>query len=1012
LTLVKSIEVNIGVKGDAAAKAKIDKIDAEAEHLKKIFGDGFAVKIDAAAASAKISVFKRELADATKDRTATVKVKVDDSALLKFANKLKGAGGPAWLGPALLGLGAASTVGGAGAGAAIGLGGAAVAGGGALAAFGAVAKPVLADALKASQAVNTAQNNYNATIAAGVPKAQAQLRLQAANASAMLTYTAALKGGAKPATALAAYHLALAKNQLAYNSATNAGVFNAKAYAAEQLAIGKAYADLSPQQIALSKQLGAMADAWDTLKAKQTPVVAGALQPWLKSVTDLTKNLGPVIAAVAPRIRDLGFGFDALINSPQFRVFRDFITNTGSAAVNAAGGTLTDLIDAFIVLLPKFNPLIEKAVGWIGGLGPAVLRWSASKKASDDITRFMDWFNKNGPVVGGLLKNIGGALKALAPGLTAGSTAELQAMSGFFGFVAKLPPALAKPLAEVAGAMLILNKLGVVSVGVKLLGLGGTGAAGAAAGATAGIWSKLLPGVRLVSGALVAAVVVDMVLKNTPSGAPGSGKNWFDNPFGQGVATNPATGKQTGTPTPLTSNATFAKHWVDSWISLGHATEAAWNTMWLNTITRAARGFHDIAGWFDTGRHWVAATTHQTGVDIGNWWNITWNNTVGRVQRGFHDLAGWFDTGRHNISHIWDVIRSDAATAWNTIWNNTVTRTQNGIKSMMQWIGGVPAKVTGVFKGAISWLYNTGKDVIQGFWNGLTLIWTKVTSWISGIATWIKAHKGPVSLDQSLLYPAGQALMGGFLGGLKSGFGPVGSYVGGIASWIAGKIAPFKIINGKVAADAAAQAAAGAFGGGGGPVSADAAAAQRYAASRLGAYGWAANQIIPLMALWNQESGWNRFAYNASSGATGIPQALPYSKMPRAAWLPSQGGQASAGAQIDWGLGYIKGRYGSPAAAEAHEQANNWYARGTSSAAPGWAWVGEHGPELLKFRGGEQVAPVHAGSGRGGGTQTIIVKVDPVVAAADPELGRRIAGHLGKYIKSGGRLYPPGSAPR
>ena len=95
----------------------------------------------------------------------------------------------------------------------------------------------------------------------------------------------------------------------------------------------------------------------------------------------------------------------------------------------------------------------------------------------------MDWFNKNGPVVGGLLKNAGAALAALAPGLTAGAALEIKVVSDFLGFVAKLPPGLAKPLAEVAGAMLILQKTGVVSVGIKFTGLAaGASGAGAAAG--------------------------------------------------------------------------------------------------------------------------------------------------------------------------------------------------------------------------------------------------------------------------------------------------------------------------------------------------------------------------------------------------------------------------------------------------------------------------------------------------------------------------------------------------
>ncbi len=86
-------------------------------------------------------------------------------------------------------------------------------------------------------------------------------------------------------------------------------------------------------------------------------------------------------------------------------------------------------------------------------------------------------------------------------------------------------------------------------------------------------------------------------------------------------------------------------------------------------------------------------------------------------------------------------------------------------------------------------------------------------------------------------------------------------------------------------------------------------------------YGWGDDQFGCLVALWAKESGWNANAYNASSGAAGIPQALPGSKM------------ASAGAdwatnpatQITWGLGYISGRYGTPCGAWDTSQSQGWY---------------------------------------------------------------------------------------
>ncbi|MDR6907295.1 septal ring factor EnvC (AmiA/AmiB activator) [Agromyces sp. 3263] len=126
------------------------------------------------------------------------------------------------------------------------------------------------------------------------------------------------------------------------------------------------------------------------------------------------------------------------------------------------------------------------------------------------------------------------------------------------------------------------------------------------------------------------------------------------------------------------------------------------------------------------------------------------------------------------------------------------------------------------------------------------------------------------------------------------------------------------------AAAAAAAAATAGVGGGGAPppgVVVDRAAAKSYAAGRLPAYGWGSDQFRCLDLLWTRESGWRADAYNASSGAYGIPQSLPGSKMASAGadW------RTNAATQIDWGLGYIDARYGSPCAAWAHSEATNWY---------------------------------------------------------------------------------------
>lgn len=93
------------------------------------------------------------------------------------------------------------------------------------------------------------------------------------------------------------------------------------------------------------------------------------------------------------------------------------------------------------------------------------------------------------------------------------------------------------------------------------------------------------------------------------------------------------------------------------------------------------------------------------------------------------------------------------------------------------------------------------------------------------------------------------------------------------------------------------------------------------AQSMLGNYGWGQDQWGCLNSLWERESNWNPNAQNPSSGAYGIPQALPGNKMASAGsdW------QTNPATQISWGLGYISGRYGTPCGAWAHSQSVGWY---------------------------------------------------------------------------------------
>lgn len=204
-------------------------------------------------------------------------------------------------------------------------------------------------------------------------------------------------------------------------------------------------------------------------------------------------------------------------------------------------------------------------------------------------------------------------------------------------------------------------------------------------------------------------------------------------------------------------------------------------------------------------------------------------------------------------------------------------------------------------------------------------------------------------------------------------------------------------INARLGSGAGSSFSGAGFSGGG-----SASANQALGRRMMLAFGYGPDQWPSLDALWNQESGWNANALNSSSGAAGIPQALGHGSV-----FPL--GQAAP--QIAWGLNYIAGRYGSPAAAEAHERQFNWYGRGGRSSWAGWHSKGTsfltNGPTLFGAGEGarrERVtvmptsSPAHSMTGAGAGGARIQVIMQNVHLSAQPDqiavVAEQVAGKI------------------
>jgi hypothetical protein len=224
------------------------------------------------------------------------------------------------------------------------------------------------------------------------------------------------------------------------------------------------------------------------------------------------------------------------------------------------------------------------------------------------------------------------------------------------------------------------------------------------------------------------------------------------------------------------------------------------------------------------------------------------------------------------------------------------------------WFAGLPRRAVGALFGLGHSLAAFASAAMGQMWTGFKNTFSAVIHWFQGLPRMI-LHALGVHSPPGWAVSAGKWIMKGLHIGLGHGLGQLTSFTTSIGAQVAASLS-------------------GALGGSMGDSGArthSAAVAQAYARSLLSQYGWPASQMSSLIPLWNQESGWNAWAVNPSSGAYGIPQSLGHGH-------PYNLGDYKN--QIIWGLNYIRGRYGSPAAAERHELSAGWYDKG------GWLMPG------------------------------------------------------------------------
>jgi hypothetical protein len=485
-----------------------------------------------------------------------------------------------------------------------------------------------------------------------------------------------------------------------------------------------------------------------------------------------------------------------------------------------------------------------------------------------------------------------------------------------------------------------------------------------------------------------------------------------------------------------------------------------WSTIWGGVktviVTPVNDAIHAVAGWFGSKGPFRAAFSDIVGwITAGkNGFAGAWSAVTGVLTAPVHAAVSMFE-GLFGKKGTVRGLLSDFVGVVDGIWSRLEPIFKKPITFLVNVV--LDDGLIGAWNKLVGWIPGAGKDlkispislpkgwatggIIPGYAPGVDSVPAMLSPGESVLRPEVTRALGPAVIN-GWNDSAARGRMPHFAGGIADFHIPnplpaIGHAISGAAGWLAGlgkdvisalmdpakwltdrfggpldqlkamEAAKFGAIMGAIPRGAAHELIKSVgdlikglipgMSGGGSVPSGGAAALGRQMAATL---GWTGPEWNALNSLWTRESGWNYRATNPSSGAYGIPQSLPASKMASAGsdWL------TNPATQIKWGLGYIGGRYGDPLAAWAHELAFNWYDQG--------GWLPE-GPSLVYNGTGqaELVAPRQSFEQAIRGAGDVNVQVFIGDEAIDPRMVRIVNTSMDKRVYGAQHVSSPGMSP-
>lgn len=192
-----------------------------------------------------------------------------------------------------------------------------------------------------------------------------------------------------------------------------------------------------------------------------------------------------------------------------------------------------------------------------------------------------------------------------------------------------------------------------------------------------------------------------------------------------------------------------------------------------------------ISKWFSDTIDGIVTFFKVKWQNLSDWFHETIDGIELYFQTRWQAISDWFSQTLTDIGHFF-------RDGWNNIWKwftDVLTGMRDDanrrIGEIASFFRDLPGNVRDWLGNLGTYLLQQGREIIQGFLDGLLEKWHQVQNFVSGIADWIGDHKGPLSYDRQLLVAAGQAIMGGFNDSLQSEFEKVMAFVATVGPSVA-----------------------------------------------------------------------------------------------------------------------------------------------------------------------------------------------------------------------------------